>query len=84
MVATTTVRVTGKRRLRLAGIVRERGRRRKRKPHVEPVSGYRSFWKLRLIVIFKAAAPAALPLLPPVRGTGGSSAGSELSRHDLS
>lgn len=60
------------RRRRLAGIVREGGRGRKRKPHVEPVSGCRSFWKLRLIVIFKAAA-AALGLLlvrPPACATG--------------
>lgn len=73
------------RRCRLVGIVREGARGRKRKPHVEPVSGCRSFWKLRLIVIFKAAALplGPLPVRPPARatGTGGrSSTGSEPGR----
>lgn len=31
---------------------------------MEPVSGCRSFWKLRPIVIFKAAGPAPLLCLP--------------------
>lgn len=73
--------VTGFWRRRLVGIVRERRRRRKRKPHVEPVSGCRSFWKLRLIVIFKAAAPAARPCAPIRRQWdrgGGGGAGSGL------
>lgn len=47
----------------MAGSVREGGRRRKRKPHVEPASGRRSFWKLRRVVVFKAAPPPAR--LPP-------------------
>lgn len=80
-VAMRTGDVTGFWRRRLVGIVRERRRRRKRKPHVEPVSGCRSFWKLRLIVIFKAAAPAARPCAPIRRQWdrgGGGGAGSGL------
>uniref|UniRef100_A0A803TFQ1 Heat shock protein 105 kDa n=1 Tax=Anolis carolinensis TaxID=28377 RepID=A0A803TFQ1_ANOCA len=53
-VAPATYDVIGHSASPLARSVPECPRRRKRKPHVEPATGCRSFWKLRSIVIFKA------------------------------